>query len=251
MRELDTVIVLGIWDRRQIRFSDSDSQESLTQVMPPPGHDWGLYALSTSKLSIFIIAHILCQSEAFVWSKWCRPPNMFCHRNVEVAADLPRLINLASKIMTKNDTVSSLTSLITFGDSWWTNSSSNPSLWAVQQNDTMDWQRVSGCLSDVRVRTHIADSHSEDGKTEDGHITVKGVADTRIARGLVALLVEVGTTGVNAVISCAASLPRCRQRAIYSCDAGWCFLCCVMLVRMPLAGPGWGGRAGGVAASTH
>lgn len=96
-------------------------------------------------------------------------------------------------ILNERNTTESLIKIIEYGDKFWETSTDtlqkqfsndviqhNPFLIA---SETLGWSKVPGCLSDVRVKASI--------DLGTNIVEVVGVADSRVARGLLAVLCNV------------------------------------------------------------
>lgn len=102
------------------------------------------------------------------------------------------IINIVKSILNENNKTESLLNIIAYGDKFLEKSSSdnvreqvsdfsrNIFLSSLNANG---WNKVPGCLSDVRVKASII--------AESNVVSVIGVADSRIARGLIAILCDV------------------------------------------------------------
>lgn len=103
------------------------------------------------------------------------------------ASQLSKLYALASTIAVPNNKTATLINLITYGDIWQQQH---------QQTDithTDTWDKVVGCMADVRIKTIVittASSYIE-------KYAIKATADSRVARGMIAMLSD-GLVGTSA-----------------------------------------------------
>lgn len=88
---------------------------------------------------------------------------------------------ILSSILNERNTTESLIKIIEYGDKFSNDViQHNPFLIA---SETLGWSKVPGCLSDVRVKASI--------DLGTNIVEVVGVADSRVARGLLAVLCNV------------------------------------------------------------
>lgn len=107
------------------------------------------------------------------------------------AADSPvpeSLKSLAVTVVDPMNSTSTLLNLVALGDKFSDKDSmGNYSLLHVSKR----WQRVPGCLSEVYVGAET---------DEDGRVYIEGFADSRIARGLLALVCEVASSNIISLL---------------------------------------------------
>jgi len=116
-----------------------------------------------------------------------------------------RLFDLAHEISQSGNSTQILLNLITVGEEWQRRKSVQHSF----QDIPTYWERVAGCMADARIGCLI-DEAIQSGDTSpatgDTRVTVDGIADSRVAQGMLALLSE-GLTGstIDSILALSAS----------------------------------------------
>ena len=102
----------------------------------------------------------------------------------DVPGRLERLFTTAEGIAVRGNTTATLINLIKYGDTWCEESPTSNS-------SSLSWERVPGCMADVRVSSHIAvGSNCALGAEEGLRVEFYAAADSRVARGMIALLCQ-------------------------------------------------------------
>lgn len=99
--------------------------------------------------------------------------------------ELGSLFHFASSISVPSNTTATLLNLIKFGDEW---SAKQEERYGNENLLHNQWERVPGCMADVRIKTEVTKYNIDDKL--DNVCTFKAVADSRVARGMIALLCE-------------------------------------------------------------
>ena len=112
------------------------------------------------------------------------------HSYVNSNANTDKLYDEASKLTVVNNMTATLINLIEYGDNYVINSDTNNE-YNINTNSIKatsflpihsSWPKVSGCMADVRMKVNVDQSN-------DNHpVTINAVADSRVARGMAALL---------------------------------------------------------------
>ena len=115
-------------------------------------------------------------------------------RSLHGSANLDTFRELRSDIWTNDggNATDMLKNLIRMGDEWW--AGEEASIKEINVNvaeDMAGFTRVPGCLSTVYVNVDVQ---------PDQTVTISGMADARIARGMLALFVKVFIPGSNSLI---------------------------------------------------
>jgi tRNA-5-taurinomethyluridine 2-sulfurtransferase len=91
---------------------------------------------------------------------------------VDVHHHLNKVINNVCK---EDNITATLVSIIALGDAFKVPGSTNNSFY---EGVPQSWERVPGCMADARVNAYVLNNH----------VVIEGVADSRVAQGLIALL---------------------------------------------------------------
>jgi hypothetical protein len=96
------------------------------------------------------------------------------------------LYDLSEKVSVRSNTTATLLNLINLGDTWAVKSQSVCE--TVQPDLRSGFDRVVGCMADVRIKTNILLPDVISIPRIEAKIIVEGTADSRVAQGLLALL---------------------------------------------------------------
>ena len=113
-----------------------------------------------------------------------------------------RIYEISNRLVDKTNATLTLINLINYGDQLFDQplylnkqSSDNNYNLFINLDLNSDWVKVKGCMADVRIKVILKtdkSSHSYDNSIDEiSSITLDGIADSRVARGLLALLIEV------------------------------------------------------------
>ena len=112
------------------------------------------------------------------------------HSYVNSNANTDKLYDEASKLTVVNNMTATLINLIEYGDNYVINSDTNNE-YNINTNSIKatsflpihsSWAKVSGCMADVRMKVNV------DQSNDNYPVTINAVADSRVARGMAALL---------------------------------------------------------------
>ena len=113
-----------------------------------------------------------------------------------------RIYEISNRLVDKTNATLTLINLINYGDQLFDqplhlnkqSSNNNYNLFINLDHNT-DWVKVKGCMADVRIKVTLnIDTNNlnyDESIYERSSITLDGIADSRVARGLLALLIEV------------------------------------------------------------
>jgi sulfur transfer protein SufE len=107
---------------------------------------------------------------------------------------LPKhIVNIKEQVVDNTNVSATLRNLIRYGDNWLHNQCSAPNEQAVKKGDPYSvshtgFERVTGCTSTVSIRTSFNPCTTEDTKRK---VHVEGSADSRVTRGMLAILCNV------------------------------------------------------------
>ena len=113
-----------------------------------------------------------------------------------------RIYEISNRLVDKTNATLTLINLINYGDQLFDQplhlnkqSSDNNYNLFINLDQNSDWVKVKGCMADVRIKVTLnidKSVHSCDESSDDSSsITLDGIADSRVARGLLALMIEV------------------------------------------------------------
>ncbi len=94
------------------------------------------------------------------------------------------LLDVANSVIAKGNAVQTFQNLVAFGDQYF-----GPQVddYIYFENLNQDWVKVPGCIANVRINVHLS-TNNIDLRPQ---IQVDGFADSKIARGLLAILCKV------------------------------------------------------------
>lgn len=98
------------------------------------------------------------------------------------------LDSIASELVVPGNTTATLLNLISLGDHW-TADKHEPQLIGFGSSKTIPphWEKVPGCMADARIHTSITSQESSMNPS-DPVVALEGIADSRVALGMVAML---------------------------------------------------------------